>query len=236
MSSYSQMRTMTVDKRHPGDSTGHSRQRVEDKDRKAGMITVGIIGGVASGKSTIAKRLEELGAFVFDGDRIGHEVLALPEVVSAAQRRWGEEVVAADGQLDRSAIARRVFGDDPQAVEELKFWESETHPRITQRVADALKSIEEKTPNKIVVLDAAVLLKAGWQSLCDQIIFVDTPHKTRLARALDRGWTAEHFAAREASQVSVKEKREIASVLIDNAGDLDQTYEQVLEFWHGLSR
>ena len=210
------------------------------------MITVGIIGGVASGKSTIAEKLESLGAHVFDADEIGHQVLDESAVIDAARGRWGDEVVDSDGRLIRSAIAAHVFAHDAspaaiaKAAQELKFWESQTHPRITRRVAEDLRRLAEesasqKSGNRVVVLDAAVLLKAGWDGLCDQLIFVDVPQETRLKRGLARGWSAEHFAAREAAQLPLEEKKKKATVVIDNGGTLDQTYEQVLGFWQSLS-
>ena len=228
------------------------------------MITVGIIGGVASGKSTISRRLAELGAVVLDADRIGHEVLAEPDVIAAAIERWGDEVVDSSGHLIRAAIAKRVFAakESPTAIseatQELRFWESQTHPRITKRVTAVLKRLAEpqsewsssdesttnievptkkaESPTKnVVVLDAALLLRAEWDQFCDELIFVDVPHEIRLKRGLERGWTAEHFAAREAAQLPLDQKKEKATVVIDNGGALDQTYEQVLRFWQGLS-
>lgn len=206
------------------------------------MVIVGIIGGVASGKSTIARKMKELGAQIFDADRIGHEVLAEPEVITAAKQRWGEEVVDSDGQLIRKAIADHVFGDNEQAATELKFWESKTHPRITQRVSEALEELKQQSGDgnseietQVVVLDAAVLLKAGWDRFCDHLLFVDTPHENRLKRAIERGWTAEHFAAREAAQMDLGEKKKKATLVIDNGGSLERSYNQVRTFLKSLS-
>lgn len=201
------------------------------------MITVGIVGGVASGKSTVAKYLAKLGAVVFDVDGIAHEVLNEPEVIAAARKRWGESVVDDQGALVRRAIAQRVFGDEPQHDAELVFWESQTHPRITDRIRRELKQLadSETGSEKVIVLDAAVLLKAGWEDFCDHLLFIDAPQADRLKRALERGWTAEHFADREASQISLEEKRKKSTLVIDNRVPLERTYEQVLNFWKSLS-
>ena len=85
------------------------------------------------------------------------------------------------------------------------------------------------------MLDAAVMMKAGWEKECDFLVFVDAPASLRLSRALQRGWKAEQFAARESSQISLAEKRAVSDFVIDNSGDLEQTYDQVVKVWHNLS-
>lgn len=198
------------------------------------MITIGIAGGVASGKSVVADQLRELGAFVVDGDRLGHQVLLQPEVISAAKARWGESVIGTDGQIDRAAVARLVFGDNESSAKELEYWESCTHPRITELLKQHLS---EQDDDSVLVLDAPVMFKAGWDKLCDQLIFVDCPCDQRMERALKRkNWNKEQFEKREGSQLSIDEKRRRASFVIDNSGSLEQTYEQVLSFWNSLSR
>lgn len=198
------------------------------------MVTIGIAGGVASGKSLVAAQLAELGAAVFDADQAGHEVLRDPEVVHAARRRWGAQAMGPDGQIDRRFVASQVFGTSPEAAQELAFWESWTHPRITARMRSWLEQ-QRKLGRRAAVLDAAVMFRAGWDRACDQLVFVETPRATRRARAAQRGWTAAELQAREAAQLSLEEKRRRATIVIDNSGDIDQTYEQVRVFWNSLS-
>ena len=199
------------------------------------MVTIGIAGGVASGKSVIAGKLQELGAVLIDGDQLGHEVLRQAEVIAIAREHWGDQVIDGQGQIDRAAVARRVFGSQPEADAELEFWEACTHPRITRLLENRLKQLTEQK-DVVVVLDAPVMFKAGWDRLCDHLIFVDCPHPMRLERALKRSnWDEKQFTEREASQLSLDEKRRRASFVIDNSASVDETYAQVLEFWSHLS-
>jgi dephospho-CoA kinase len=208
----------------------------EDGSPAKKLTVVGLLGGVASGKSIVAQQFRELGAEIIDGDRLGHEVLTAPGVVRQLCLRWGESILDEDGRIRRNEVARRVFGADPDSAAELQFLEEITHPFIGRRIADEIERIRRQGDCAIAVLDAAVLLKAGWDRFCDQLIYVDACDETRRQRALQRGWTAKEFEMREASQVSTEEKRQRSDIVIDNEGFLDQTYEQALEFWKSLSR
>ena len=198
------------------------------------MPVIGLLGGVASGKSAVARCFQRLGCAVLDGDTLGHQVLGETTVIDAAVARWGPQVISA-GELDRRQIARRVFGTDPAAATELAYWESITHPRIGKLLATEITRLRRAEQCAGIVLDAAVMIKAGWQKECDFLVFVDAPREIRLSRALQRGWTEEQFAAREASQTPLEEKRALTDFVIDNSADLDQTYEQVVKVWHNLS-
>jgi dephospho-CoA kinase len=198
-----------------------------------GVPVIGVLGGVASGKSLVAAEFAALGAGILDGDRAGHEVLRMPEVEQAARRRWGEAILAADGRIDRSRLARIVFAGTPQAAEDLAYLESVTHPRIGRRLLDEARALVGGGAAALV-LDAAVMLKAGWDRLCDTIVYVDAPPQVRLARALARGWTAEALAAREASQGPEAAKRRRADWVIDNGGAVDQTRAQVAAVWQAV--
>lgn len=199
------------------------------------VTVVGLLGGVASGKSVVAERFDELGAEIVDGDALGHLVLAEPDVIDSLYRRWGDVVIGSDGQLVRREIAALVFVNP----EELAFLEGVTQARIGRRIEKRINDIRTECDrmgqNQIVILDAAIMLKAGWDSFCDRIVFVDAPLEVRKRRALKRGWTIDHFEMREASQESTEEKRRRSDIVIDNGGCLEQTYEQVLKAWKSLS-
>ncbi|MCE9556291.1 MAG: dephospho-CoA kinase [Planctomycetes bacterium] len=195
------------------------------------MKLIGIIGGVASGKSVVAKCLAELGAAVLDADAAGHAVLLEPQVEQAASVRWGNAIFTPDGHIDRRLLAAIVFGPGAEAPTELKYLESLTHPRIRQRLLDKIAVLTKQGIHRAAVLDAPVLLKAGWDELCDAIVYVDAPHAVRQARALQRGWTAEEFARREGAQESLPEKQARADKTIDNSGSLEHTRRQVRDFW-----
>jgi dephospho-CoA kinase len=195
------------------------------------MKIIGLIGGVASGKSTVAKCLAELGAAVLDADAAGHEALRDPDVERAARVRWGDGIFGADGHIHRPALAAVVFGPEASATAELKYLESLTHPLIRRRLREQISQLQADGKHSAAVLDAPVLLKAGWNELCDVVVFVDAPQAVREARARQRGWSAEEFARREAAQEPLPEKRALSDATIDNSGDLQDTRRRVGEFW-----
>lgn len=193
------------------------------------MFVLGVVGGIASGKSAIACEFERLGAHVLDADAAGHQVLREPEVIEAIRERWGQEVIDSQGQVDRRAVAKHVFGNGYEAERDRKFLNGLTHPRIRKLLTKQLAELSNDT--SVVVLDAALLYETGWESLCDGVVFVDTPREQRLQRAAARGWSPEVFAAREASQWPIERKRDRAKWTIDNSGTLDALRLQVERLW-----
>ena len=199
------------------------------------MKIIGITGGVASGKSMVAQQFAKLGAGVLDADKTGHEVLRLPWVEAAARQRWGETVFAPDGRIDRARLARVVFASGAKGEVERKYLEQLTHPEIARLVWRQAESLGASGV-EIAVLDAALLLEAGWDQKCEKIVFVEAPREARLARAVARGWKEEDFAAREGVQESLDRKRAEADVIIDNSGLPRRTQAQVERFWTSLIR
>ena len=194
------------------------------------MYIIGVLGGVASGKSLVAGLLAELGAGVLDADRAGHEVLLLPRIEAAARERWGDEIFGPDGHIDRQRLAGIVFGEGPDGPGERKYLEKLAHPeiaRLIQRQAEVLAI----GGTSVAVLDAPLLLESGWYKLCRELLFVDVPLEVRRSRAAARGWNKEGFAAREGAQESLDQKRSRADVTIDNSGSPEQTRAQIEQFW-----
>jgi dephospho-CoA kinase len=198
------------------------------------MILIGILGGVASGKSEVSTRLRSLGAAVLDADRVGHAVLREAEVRQAVEHRWGETVLDAAGEIDRCKVAEIVFAAALESKAELTFLEELTHPRIGQRLQEQLAELHREGV-RAAVLDAPVMLKAGWDRMCQRIIFVDAPRDVRLARARQRGWTEADFSAREAAQEPLETKRSRADVTIDNSLTRQHLFAQVDRFWQSLA-
>ena len=197
------------------------------------MKIIGLLGGVAAGKSQVARLFCQCGAEVLDADTVGHEVLRMPSVREAIRHHFGAGVFGSDGQVNRPALGRIVFATDANAPQELAVLESLTHPHIRRQLrGQADRMLADGVP--VVVLDAPVLLKAGWNDLCDSLVFVDCPEPVRRARAVARGWTAEDFAAREAAQESVDSKRALADFVVDNSGSLGYTQSQIEKVWQTL--
>jgi dephospho-CoA kinase len=192
------------------------------------MKTIGVVGGVASGKSLVSKMLVELGAAVLDADRTGHDVLTEDaQVREAIRQRWGDSALGPNG---RRIIAGYVFGDDSSAATERQFLEDLLHPRIRERL-NKLRDEYFAEGKPAVVLDAPLLLEAGWAPICDLILFVDVPDEVRRERGRSRGWTDVDFARREASQWPISKKRCHATNVIPNAGSEDELRTAVRKFW-----
>lgn len=198
------------------------------------MQIVGLVGGVASGKSLVAKQFADRGAVVLDADRAGHQALGLPQVEAAARERWGDKIFGRDGHIDRSALARIVFAPTPEGGRERQYLEQLTHPEIGRILREGIENVAPNVP--LVVLDAALLFEAGWDKLCGKLVFVDAPREVRLARARARGWSEDDFSAREAAQESLDFKRGRADAIIDNAGSAEHTQMQVDRLWQSLVR
>jgi dephospho-CoA kinase len=197
------------------------------------MKLIGLLGGVASGKSMVADMFRRLGAEVLDADRVGHEVLRMPAVRAAVGGRWGKDVIGPDGEVNRPALAKIVFAAPPDGLRELAELERITHPEIRRRLQAEVAELARRGA-KMAILDAPVMLKAGWSQLCDALVFVDAPADQRQARAMARGWTAAEFARREAAQEPVEEKRRLADFVLDNSQDVSYIQAQVERCWQRL--
>jgi dephospho-CoA kinase len=177
---------------------------------------------------------ERLGARRIDADRFGHQELEREEVRRQVRRRWGASLFTPGGELDRKRLAKIVFAPPPEGVVERRALEAITHPGIVARIESALAS-NRRAKVPAVVLDAALLMEAGWIEYCDHLVFVDTPKEMRLRRtARHRGWSSEQHEAREQIQESLQKKRDIADYTIDNCVDSPPVFEQVRRCWNRM--
>ncbi len=200
------------------------------------MKIIGLVGGVASGKSAVAQALARRGAVVFDADAIAHQVIAEREVRDELSARWGAGILDPDGRVDRRAVAARVFGDGPAPLAERRFLEEVLHPRIRQRIEAEARQLPDASAPAIVI-DAPLLVEVGWNDVCDAVLCVDVPRDLRLARAqANRGWSAEEFSRREAAQLPIEEKRRWCTHAVDNSGSLAELDAQVARFWTQIVR
>ena len=143
--------------------------------------------------------------------------------------RFGDAILRADGAIERSALAREVFGSESRHLDARHDLETIVHPEIDRRVADGIALATSQELDG-VLLDAAVLLEAGWRNKCDLVVFVDTPDDVRLNRVRkDRGWTENELRRRESSQWSLMEKRREADLIVANDRDLEYAGKQLLE-------
>ena len=186
------------------------------------MKTIGIIGGIGSGKSTASVLFQQLGTAVVNADEIGHQTLLLPTVRESVRVRWGSAVFGVDGEIDRRKLAAVVFADE----KELAYLKSLTHPLITEEV-HRQREKHEQNGAQLCLLDVPLLLESGWDSHTDLIIFVSAPAETRWNRIKSRGWTETEWQQREAAQFSVEEKSRRANVVLDNSSDTGHLRKQV---------
>ena len=191
------------------------------------MLVIGLVGGVASGKSFVASCFEDLGASVLDADKIGHEVLCRSEVIAAICRQW-PDVQLVEGRIDRASLAEIVFDETNQSS--LEILEAITHPHIGNEISKRLQELDS-AGCAAAVLDASVLLKAGLQNQCDKIVFIDVDLDTRKRRAASRGWSEKELEKREGFQTPIDQKRKSATDMLDNSGSPEDTRKQVLELW-----
>jgi dephospho-CoA kinase len=186
---------------------------------------IGLIGGIGAGKSAVAAEFARHGARVIAADQFGHEALKQPEVREAITKKWGRDVLGPSGEIDRGKVAAIVFGDEA----ERRALEAIVHPYIRRRIVqEVARAGESGAP--LIVLDAAVLLEAGWDNVCDRLVFIDAPREVRLARvAGTRGWAAEDWEARERAQLPLTEKRARADHVLANATTVEHLGRQVEE-------
>ena len=196
------------------------------------MKIVGIVGGIASGKSSAAKMFKEHGAVLLSGDEIGHQILGEPEIVKAAEERWGRSVIDQNGKIDRHRLAAIVFSEK-ESREELTFLEKLTHPHIKTRLLAEIDRLRT-AGTSVVILDAALLLETGWYSMCEKIVFIDASEENRGKYAARRNWTKQELIRRESRQLSLKKKRAAADFQICNNGSIESMREEISRVWDSL--
>jgi len=194
------------------------------------MHVIGIVGGIASGKSTVAAELTSLGAVVLDADQTAHDMISQPEVKQVLVERWGESILNHAGEPDRQAIADHVFSPSNADNQELEFLESLLHPLVRQHFEGELKDFSSQG-TVAVVIDAPLLLEAGWKDLCDSVIFVESSEENRAERVGPRGWSLDEISRREAAQMPIDEKQRQATHVIRNSGSRADLRAKVQAFW-----
>lgn len=193
------------------------------------MLLIGLTGGIGSGKSTVSARLAEHGATVIDADAIVRE-LQVPgtPVFDAMVERFGTDIVAADGTLDRQAVADRVFGD-PEALADLG---AIVHPAVASEIAQRLE--HEADTDHLVILDVPLLVESGRDDMA-ALVVVDVDPEIAVRRLVEhRGMREDDARARMARQVSREARLAKATHVVDNSGSLDAVRAAVDALWPTL--
>jgi dephospho-CoA kinase len=185
---------------------------------------IGLIGGMGSGKSSVGALLERRGGYLISADELGHEALRQPALIERVVARFGAAILDERGVVDRRRLGRIVFADPAElrALEDLVF------PYIEPRIREEIHKAESLPEARFVVLDAAIMLEAGWDKACDAIVFVHAPEAARKERlAQQRGWTREEVQARQRAQLPVADKISRADYVLDNSGSAEETAQQI---------
>jgi len=200
-------------------------------ERKTPLV-VGLTGGIASGKSTVSAALARLGAFVIDADRIGHQVIAPDgEAYGPAVAAFGPDILAADRSIDRRKLGAKVFAD----ASLLQRLNAISHPAMARRMEGevaAAKALPASARPPLIVVDAAILLEAGWDRFCDQVWAVEAPPGVALERLMARNGLSEDQARRRlAAQMTNRERAARAQRLITNSGSLAELEVRIAALW-----
>jgi len=195
---------------------------------KQRVKVIGITGGIASGKSTVAKMLRSLGASIIDADKICHQLISTEEIRNKISKKWGSHILNKDGKINRRTLGRIVFEDKEKLLTLNKF----IHPEAIRRIKGQIAELTDKDKTTVIVLDAALLAEANLTNLCDTILFVDAKKTISMERAQQsRKWPLHETTKREKFQYSMRVKREMADIIINNNLSKVNTFNQVKDFW-----
>jgi dephospho-CoA kinase len=193
------------------------------------MRAIGLTGGIGSGKSTVSQILADLGAFVIDADKVGHDIyLPGKEAWHQISAAFGSDILAADQTIDRKKLGAIVFGSDDAR----KKLNAIVHPLMFQDIGRRITTKRAEGFTQPIVVEAAILIEANWLPLVDEVWVVVTGKTAVIERvATQRGLSAQATEARIASQLSDAERLKYAQVVIRNDGSLEDLQKQVRDAW-----
>lgn len=195
------------------------------------MLTIGLTGGIGTGKSTVTKILNELGATVLDADKVGHQIYqpggpAYDEVVAA----FGKKILAPDGTIDRKLLGPIVFAD-PAALKRLN---AIVHPKMFARMREMVDEIRRGGGRAPIVIEAAILIEANWIPLFDEIWMITASRDNVVERVeRERAMKPEQTEARIKAQLPDHERRCHATLVIENDGTIEELRARLVEIWRG---
>ena len=185
---------------------------------------IGILGGICSGKSTVAAEFAKLGCKVIDADKIAHELLQKKAVREKIASLFGRTILNSAGKIDHGKLAEVVFDD----TEKLSSLNKIIHPFVLKRAEELIGQYSRQRPVVAIVLDMPLLVEVGWAKRCDRLIFVDCKRQIRIDRAKKMGVFDENqIKNRENFQISLDNKAAIADNVIDNNSDFPALVRQV---------
>ena len=192
------------------------------------MIVIGLTGGIGTGKSEVTRIFQELGAVLINADQIGHQAYTPhSEIWQEVVKAFGEEILQPGGEIDRKKLGSIVFADPDQLTRLNQIM----HPRMARMVAQQIQELREQGED-VVVVEAALLFEAGWDSLVDEVWSTESPEESIIKRLQSRsGLSQEEAKKRIDSQMSAEERTSRSQVVVDNSGDLVELERVVRSIW-----
>ncbi len=192
------------------------------------MIVIGLTGGIGTGKSEVARIFQELGAVLINADQIGHQAyIPHSEIWQEVVKAFGEAILQPTGEIDRKKLGNIVFADPDQLTRLNQIM----HPRMARMVAQQVQELREQGAD-VVVVEAALLFEAGWDSLVGEVWSTESPENLVIKRLQSRsGLSQEEAKKRIDSQMSAEERKSRSQVVVDNSGDLAELDRVVRSIW-----
>ena len=191
---------------------------------------IGILGGIASGKSTVAAELGKLGCKVIDADKIAHELLEKNIVKKKIVGLFGQSVLDSTGKVDRKQLAELVFAN----ADKLSSLNGVLHPLVLERAEELIEQYRRQSRGRAIVLDMPLLVEVGWAERCDRLIFVECSQKLRADRAKKMGFDENQLKIRENFQISLDSKAKLADNAVENNSDFPALVRQVAEIFSDI--
>jgi dephospho-CoA kinase len=186
---------------------------------------IGILGGIASGKSTVASLFGKSGCKVIDADKIAHKILEQKNIKKKIVDLFGKSVLDSTGIIDHRKLAQLVFTD----AEKLLSLNEIIHPLVIEQTEELIKKYNRQDQVKAIVLDMPLLVEIGWAKRCDRLIFIDSSEKTRLDRANKLGYNKNQLKIRENFQISLDNKVALADNVVENNSDFSALVRQIAD-------
>ncbi|MGH9787742.1 MAG: dephospho-CoA kinase [Candidatus Acidiferrales bacterium] len=197
------------------------------------MLRVGLTGGIASGKTTVAAMFRARGARIIEADRIAHRLMAPGQpAYEEIVRTFGREILSLDGSIDRKQLGAIVFADASRREQLNRV----VHPRVIEEQEKELARIAAEDPGAVAIVEAALLIEAGYHKQLDKLVVTWCRPEQQLERLEAKGLSRADAERRIAAQLSPEEKRRLADYVIDCSGPLGETERQVAHVWQALQQ
>jgi len=198
------------------------------------LIVAGLTGGIATGKSTVSKMFRNEGAVIIDADKIAHNVVTKGEPAwQHIKDYFGNEVLLPNGEIHRAYLGDIVFNDAAQK----KVLNEIVHPFVLEKMLEDLKQVEETRRDSVVIFDVPLLIESGMHKGISDVILVYIPERLQLERLIARdNISIADATARIKSQMPIDEKKNYASIVIDNSKSIDETRKRTIEVFRALTK